>query len=150
MKVTKHMVETYRASVVEIKVLEKYLDKLEDDERHWMQTDTVKGSSTEYPYLPLTIKVSGVAPQHAKAVEEIRKLQQQTRAKIFKKKLELEKQKAAVERWVNKINDPNIRCIIRLHYIEGLSYSDVCYELGFDGDGTTQRKQMNRFWDTLI
>ena len=150
MKVTKYMLESYRAGVAEIVVLEKYLDKLEADEQEWKDTDTVKGSGAEYPYLPMTIKVSGIAPQNAKAVEEIRKLQQQTKAKICKKKLELERQKAAVERWLDKINDPNIRCIIRLHYIEGLSYADVCFEMGYDGDGTTQRKQMNRFWNASI
>ncbi len=146
MRVTKYMLENYRAGVVEIAVLEKYLDKLEEDEMKWKQTDTVKGSSPEFPYLPVTVKVSGIAPKNTEAVEKIKKLQKQTKAKICQKKLELERQRAAVELWLDTVVDPNIRCIIRLHYIQGFSYSEVCRELGFDGDGTTQRKQMNRFW----
>ena len=147
MKVTKYMLETYRARVAEIAVLEKYLEELESDELKWKQTDTVKGSSSEFPYLPLTIKVSGIAPKNAEAVDRIKKLQHQTKAKIYQKKLELERQKAAVECWLDTVADPNIRCIIRLHYIQDMPYKDVCRELGLDGDGTTQRKQMNRFWE---
>ena len=146
MKVTKYMLETYRAGIAEIAVLEKYLDKLEKDEQKWKQTDTVKGSSAEFPYLPMTIKVSGMAPKSTEAVEKIKKLQQQTKIKIYQKKLELERQRAAVECWLDTVADPNIRSLIRLHYIMGLSYLEVCRELGLDGDGTTQRKQMNRFW----
>ena len=148
MRVTKFMLENYRAGVTEIAVLEKYLDKLKEDERQWQQTDTVKGSSAQFPYLPMTIKVSGVAPEDTKAVDKIKKLQQQTKANIYKKKLELERQRAAVELWLDEVADPNIRSIIRLHYIQGLSYGEVCCELGLDGDGTTQRKQMNRFWES--
>ncbi len=146
MKVTKYMLETYRAGVVEIAVLEKYLDKLAEDERQWKQTDTVKGSGTEFPYLPMTIKVSGIAPQNIEAVEKIKKLQQQTKVKICKKKLELERQRAAVELWLDTVADPNIRSLIRLHYMMGLSWEDICKTLDLSGDGSTQRKQMNRFW----
>lgn len=146
MKVTKYMLENYRAEVVEIAVLEKYLDKLEKDEQKWKQTDTVKGSSPEFPYLPVTIKVGGIAPQNTEAVEKIKKLQQQTRVKICKKKLELERQRAAVELWLDKVADPNIRSLIRLHYMMGLSWEDICKTLELSGDGSTQRKQMNRFW----
>lgn len=146
MRVTKYMLETYRAGVVEIAVLEKYLDKLAEDERQWKQTDTVKGSSPEFPYLPVTVKVSGIAPQNTEAVEKIKKLQQQTKVKIYKKKLELERQRAAVELWLDTVADPNIRSLIRLHYMMGLSWEDICRTLDLSGDGSTQRKQMNRFW----
>lgn len=146
MKVTKYMLENYRAGVVEIAVLEKYLDKLEKDEAKQIQTDTVKGSSPEFPYLPVTVKVSGIAPQNIEAVEKIKKLQQQTKVKIYQKKLELERQRAAVELWLDKVADPNIRSLIRLHYIMGLSWEDICETLELSGDGSTQRKQMNRFW----
>ncbi len=148
MKVTKYMLETYRAGIAEIAVLEKYLDKLEKDELKWKQTDTVKGSSAEFPYLPMTIKVSGIASENTEAVEKIKKLQQQTKAKIYQKKLELERQRAAVECWLDKVADPNIRSLIRMHYIMGLSWEDICETLEFTGDGSTQRKQMNRFWKT--
>lgn len=146
MKVTKYMLESYRAGVTEIAVLEKYLDKLEKDEMKLHQTDTVKGSSEQFPYLPMTIKVSGVAPEDTKAVDKIKRLQQQTKAKIYKKKLELERQRAAVELWLDEVADPNIRSLIRLHYIMGLSWEDVCETLDIAGDGSTQRKQMDHFW----
>lgn len=146
MKVTKYMLETYRAGIAEIAVLEKYLDKLEKDEQKWKQTDTVKGSSAEFPYLPMTIKVSGISSENTEAVEKIKKLQQQTKVKIYQKKLELERQRAAVECWLDTVTDPNIRSLIRLHYIMGLSWEDICETLELSGDGSTQRKQMNRFW----
>lgn len=146
MRVTKYMLETYRATVAEIAVLEKHLDKLRADERQWQQMDTVKGSSAEYPYLPTVFKVNGIAPEDSEAVVEIKRLQKQTKAKTNQKKLTLERQKAAVERWLDAVPDPNIRSIIRLHYIEGLSFADVCTELGAEGDGSTQRKQLNKFW----
>lgn len=146
MKVTKYMLETYRAMLNEIKVLEEQLDKLIKSEREWRQTDTVKGSSPEYPYLPTVFKVSGYSLEDSEAVEEIRKKQKQTKSKIFNKKLELEKQRAAVECWLETVDEPNIRCIIRLHYIEGYSFENVCRFLGTEGDGSTQRKQLERFW----
>lgn len=148
MRVTKYMLETYRATLVEIEVLEKHLDKLLKDEREWKQTETVKGSSSEFPYLPTVFKVSGFSFDDSEAVTEIKKLQKQTKTKILQKKLSLERQKAAVECWLDSVTDPNIRCIIRLHYIEGLSYAAVCRQLGEEGDGTTQRKQMNKFWES--
>ena len=150
MRVTKYMLETYRATLVEIEVLEKHLDKLLKDEREWKQTETVKGSSSEFPYLPTVFKVSGFSFEDSEAVTEIKKLQKQTKAKILQKKLTLERQKAAVECWLDSVTDPNIRCIIRLYYIQGLSWEDTCKELGEVGDGSTQRKQINKFWKERI
>lgn len=148
MKVTKYMLENYRAGVAEIAVLEKYLDKLKEDEMKLYQTDTVKGSSEQFPYLPMTIKVSGIAQEDTEAADKIKKLQQQTKTEVFKKKLNLERQRAAVELWLDKVTDPNIRSLIRLHYMVGLSWEDICKTLELSGDGSTQRKQMNRFWET--
>ena len=146
MEATKYMLETYRTTAVEITVLEKYLDKLLKDEREWRQTDTVKGSSSEFPYLPTVFKVSGFSFEESEAVTEIKKLQKQTKEKILQKKLNLERQKADVEDWLNTVSDPNIRSIIRLYYIQGLSWEKVCEELNEYGDGSTQRKQLNKFW----
>lgn len=146
MKVTKSMLENYRAGKMEIIALEKYLDKLEEDKRGFEQTDIVKGSSTQFPYLPITVRVSGVAPEDMDTVDKIKNLQRQTEAKIWQKKLALERQKAAVERWLEKVADPNIRSLVRLHYIIGLSWEEVCRTLAIEGDGSTQRKQMDRFW----
>lgn len=146
MKVTKYMLETYRATLNEIKVLEEQYDKLIKDEREWKQTDTVKGSSPEYPYLPTVFKVSGFSFEESEVVEEIRKKRKQTKSRILNKKLTLERQRAAVECWLETVEDPNIRCIIRLYYIEGYSYEKICKFLGAEGDGSTQRKQINKFW----
>ncbi|MBQ2964141.1 MAG: hypothetical protein IJE14_05715 [Clostridia bacterium] len=146
MKVTKYMLETFRATLNEIKVLEQQLERLIKDEREWKQTDTVKGSSPEYPYLPTVFKVSGFSFEESEAVEEIRKKQKQTKKRILDKKLTLERQRAEVECWLETVKDPNIRCIIRLYYIEGYSYERICKFLGTEGDGSTQRKQINKFW----
>jgi DNA-directed RNA polymerase specialized sigma24 family protein len=140
------MLETFRATLNEIRVLEEQLDKLIKDEHEWRQTDTVKGSSTEYPYLPTVFKVSGFSPEESETVSEIRKKQKQTKKRILDKKLTLEQQRAVTERWLDTIDDPNIRCIIRLYYIEGYSYEKICRFLGTEGDGSTQRKQINKFW----
>lgn len=146
MRITKYMLETYKATVAEIKALEIHLDELRQDERDWRQMDTVKGSCAEFPYLPTIFKVSGFSADDCESVTEIRKLQKQTEAKIIQKKLTLERQKAEVECWLDSVADPNIRCIIRLYYIAGLSWEDVCRFLGEEGDGSTQRKQANKFW----
>lgn len=146
MKVTKYMLETYRATCNEIKVLQEQYDRLLEKEHDIRQTDTVKGSSPEYPYLPTVIKLEGLPVAGSKAVEKIKKQRQKTQTDILNKKLTLERQRAAVECWLETVDDPNIRCIIRLYYIEGYSYEKICKFLGTEGDGSTQRKQINKFW----
>lgn len=146
MEAKKYMLETYRATAVEIIVLEKYLNKLQKDEQKWKQTDIVKGSNSEFPYLPTVFKVSGFSFEESESVNEIRELQKKTNATIIQKKLTLERQKADIEDWLNTVTDPNIRSIIRLYYIQGLSWEKVCEELNEYGDGSTQRKQLNKFW----
>lgn len=146
MRVTKYMLETYRATLCEIEVLKIQLDKLREDERSWVQTDTVKGSSPEFPYMPTVFKVSGFSAADTESVSEIKKLQKQIKSKLIAKKLALQKNQAAIELWLDGVDDPNIRSIIRLYYIDGFSFSQICETLGMNGDGSTQRKQLERFW----
>ena len=146
MQVTRFMLETFRAAKNEIKVLQEQLDSLAEEEKEHQQTDTVKGSSPEYPYLPTVFKVSGLGIEDSAAVERIKAKRQKTKAKLLEKKMLLEEQREAVETWLDGIADPNIRSIIRLYYIEGYSYERICVFLGTEGDGSTQRKQINKFW----
>ena len=76
-----------------------------------------------------------------RALRMIEKLRTQEEAKMA----EIESQLTAVNEWLNSIDDPEIRTIVRYHYLQGLSWNATSQAIyGIDA-GDAVRKKFNLF-----
>ena len=97
--------------------------------------DSVKGSMAEFPYLPVTVRVEGVD------VTENTSLQLKLEAKLEK----LQEKLAEMEDWLDSVEDPEMRIILRLRYRNGLSWQRIAFEIGAY-DEQLPRKKEKKFW----
>lgn len=49
-----------------------------------------------------------------------------------------------MEDWIDSIEDPTMRTILRMYYRDGMKYKQIGKELGYSIDGIKSR--LNRFW----
>lgn len=50
-----------------------------------------------------------------------------------------------LNRYINSVDDSEMRMILTLRYINGLCWQQVAFSIGSEGDGSTERKKHNRF-----
>ncbi len=50
-----------------------------------------------------------------------------------------------LNRYIANVEDAQMRMILSLRYVNGLSWQQVAFSMGVEGDGSTQRKQHNMF-----
>ena len=50
-----------------------------------------------------------------------------------------------LNRYIAGVEDAQIRVILSLRYVNGLSWQQVAFHMGQEGDGSTQRKQHDAF-----
>lgn len=115
----------------EIDLLKERLHKLEN----MVIADVVVGSWPNFPYIEQRQLIKGVP--HVD-MEKVKRRLKQRIAQLVKLQDELLE-------WINRIDDSEIRQILMLRYMEGLSWQAVARKLGTIGDGSTERKKVNRF-----
>ena len=98
----------------------KGLELMIHSNRKTMATDVVSGSSDEFPYSARHFRIEGV--------DQSRESVLQMRPQRKKKKLEMELLK--VEKYLDQIEDPEIRQIVRLRDELGMSWNDVAAKCG--------------------
>ena len=98
----------------------KGLELMIHSNRKTMATDVVSGSSDEFPYSVRHFRIEGVDQSKESAL--------QMRPQRKKKKLERELLK--VEKYLDQIEDPEIRQIVRLRDELGMSWNDVAAKCG--------------------
>lgn len=98
----------------------------------------VHGSRSEFPYTPTTFIVSGAE----KYADDTRRLQDACAKKIAKKISE-------IEQWIASVDSSYIRQIIKLKYVDGLTWPAVSMRMGTHGDGTTERNALVRYCEKL-
>lgn len=113
----------------EIDYIQKKIDQYKPAE---IVSDSVKGSSTTFPYTQHTIIIEGLEQKEDKMTTFWNQLRE------FKEKLENEKMRIELE--IEKIPISEIRQIIRLHYIERLSYVQIMFEMGYNAPETPRMK----------
>lgn len=108
------------------KHMRKEMDVLQEElERMEVLTDTVKGSSTEWPYTEHTMRVQG---RHAN--EEVR----------VKKQLEaLAKRCRRVEDAVKRAPNSSIRCVLTLRYLRGMKWRQVADVMDEDSEDSVRK-----------
>lgn len=98
-----------------------------------MVADTVKDYKTGYPR---TIKIEGYGDvKYCSARDRLARELFNTLNKLMDERVEIEKM-------IMSIEDPEARNIIRLHYVKGLTFEDIAYNLGINRS-TIHRKICN-------
>lgn len=123
--------EQYRSMGKRIELKKKQLKEMEQ------LTDTVMGSSPEWPYTAHPMTVCG-----RNAAEE---------TEILKQIQELEVRRAEVRRIVEGVEDEDTKLMLELKYMwpVKLSWDDVVAEMGEDVSGDAMRKRADNFFDRL-
>lgn len=93
----------------------KGLELMIHSNRKTMATDVVSGSSDEFPYSARHFRIEGVDQSKESALQ----------AKLRQKKKKLERELLKVEKYLDQIEDPEIRQIVRLRDELGMSWNDV-------------------------
>ena len=95
--------------------------------------DTAQDYSTGRPH---TFKVEGCGQ------DDYVKLRQ----KLYDKLYRIQQERQELEDWLDSIGDPEIRDILRLQYINGLTQEQIADELGYERSGIASK--IKRFWDS--
>ena len=98
----------------------KGLELMIHSNRKTMATDVVSGSSDEFPYSARHVRIEGVDQSKESALQ----------AKLRQKKKKLERELLKVEKYLDQIEDPEIRQIVRLRDELGMSWNDVAAKCG--------------------
>ena len=129
----------------EIKALKKEYEDLDERlkrEENKIVTDSVRGSSTQFPYTEHSCVVEGI--QDSKQYKRYKKMLKNKKREIGKKILNFEYE-------MNHIEDSEIRTILRYKYIDGLKNYQIANEMNkkdekiYTSDGI--RMQINRFFE---
>lgn len=80
--------------------------------------DTVRGSMPEYPFTAHTIRIEGISHKSIRCRSMLKAQYQRKRDIVMMRTVE-------VERWLDKVKDAKIRCIVRYRYIDGREWPEV-------------------------
>ncbi len=122
----------------EIKDLEKRLIKIKNKECTVIK-DSVKGSSTNYPYTKHSIQIEGVELPKNKHLK--RKYEKMIKSKKYK----LEKLKVQLEYELNYVTDSTIRDIIRYKYNDGMTWLQIMFKMKYNSESKARMK-LERFF----
>lgn len=127
--------EQYRALRVEVRNLEQRISDMQTQEVS--SCDIVKMSSPEFPFTEHSSKVIG----HA-----IDKTTLQKVVNIYKDRLEKASDMILeVETFISSVEDSEMRELLRLRYVEGLSYAKLPEATGREGDGSVEFRKIRRY-----
>lgn len=118
----------YKSAKAEIKSIHKELQELPD---YVGGTDTVKGSSPEYPYTEHPVTIRGLIPNPRKE-------------KLQKRLERLERLVSEVDAFLDAIEDVCVLRAIRVHFFEGLTWTETAFELEYAKGGEPLRKKVSK------
>ena len=141
----KRLLEQIDSIRAEKKDLENRIKNLEN-QKIPTTVDSVQASSKEFPYIQHTVKIEGY--NNYKYIRN-RKARNTYKKQIRNKEYKLEKLINELEYELNKIEDSEIRQILRYRYEDNLNYIQIAHRLNELGkkDYTEEgiRKKINRF-----
>lgn len=129
-----------REQLEQLRFLSKEIHLIEDqikEIKYEVVSDTVKGSGG-FPYVYHTIPIVGIDIKgHGKKVKRLKD-------KLLKRKAELINLVCEINEYINGVKDSEIRQIIILRYINGLTWDAIAIHLGY-ADESVPRKKMDRY-----
>lgn len=137
--ITKQALIEYNDLCAEVEDTERQLRRLIAAQNEVLH-DSVKGSNPEYPYEPITFHISGIATNFTSSdIERMKRILMERREAVKAKRFD-------VETWINTI-PVRMQRIVRLKFIEGLSWTDVAMRTGKNISGDGVRKEFWRFFE---
>ena len=100
----------------EVKAIKKQIERRKGMAKY--QADIVKGSMSEFPYSEVHIPVEGIADPLSE--------------KLKRKEERLELEIAEIESFIDTIEEPMMRTIIRYRYSLGMTYQEIGFEVGYE------------------
>ena len=137
-RMTTDKLEQYRALVAEVEVLEARQRKAASRKPE-IVTDTVKGSSPNFPFVSHTISITGEDTRHNATLMRIERARN-VRIKKAHKLL------AEIEEFIATLEDAKLRRIIEVHYIDGKTWRQTATIVyGSPQYEDAARKRVKRF-----
>lgn len=129
-----------RKDLEDLRPLKAEIESIKEEIRNLkVTTDSVTGSLPEHPWTEQHIKIQGVDQgQYVRLVAKLHIKIDERQGKI-----------AQIEEWLESIDDAEMRAIMRLRYVEGLSWQKISNRMGNQGDGSTERKKSNIFLEKI-
>ena len=93
--------------------------------------DSAKDYSTGHPH---TISISGYGDSSYIDI----------RQRLYNKQRQIQQEIAFLENWLDSIDDPEMRDILRLQYVNGLTQEQIAMELGYARE--TVSRKLKAFW----
>ena len=135
-QITRQDLKNFRHLKKEIEMLDRQIKTLGYD----TVSDTVKGSSKEFPYTEHIITITGLDKRgHA---DKVRRLQH----KLDRRKADLQEQLADIDACISGIDDCILRQVVSLRFVEGLSWGQVAASIGGGNSADGVRMMCNRFF----
>lgn len=110
---------------------------VEIEELQWFPkeqvVDSVKDYRTGYPH---TVAIAGYGS------DEWVKLRQ----RLYEKLGRIQSERMILENWLDNVSDPEIRDILRLQYVNGLTQEEIAQELGYARE--TISRKLSTFWES--
>jgi len=132
--------EQLRALQNEIKLTQSRIKKYSNKKTSSIVTDIVKGSSKEFPYSERNFTIQGHDNLYNTAITRNIHL-------LLQQKIRLEERITEIEKFINTIDDSEIRQILTLRYIEGRQWNVVARKIYGVPNGDTARKKLSRYLD---
>lgn len=131
---TKDRLKKLRALVKEAEHLQsQYIDAICFPKEQVV--DSYKDYSTGFPH---TKSISGYGDS---AYVDVRQ-------KLYEKQRQIQQEIAFLEDWLDSVEDPELRDILRLQYINGLTQEQIAAELGYSE--RTIRRKLCEFWKDVL
>ena len=70
------------------------------------------------------------------------------RQRLYNKQRQIQQEIAFLEDWLDSVEDPELRDILRLQYINGLTQEQIAAELGYSE--RTIRRRLREFWKDVL
>ena len=97
-----------------------------------MVIDSVKDYRTGYPH---NITIAGCGQNNYPDLQQ----------KYYDKLQKIQREIATMEDWLDAVSDPELRDILRLQYVNGLTQEEIADELGYVRE--TVSRKIKKFWE---
>lgn len=105
-------------------------------------SDTVQGSSNEYPFTQHPISIRGCDASAREKYEQKKTL-------LYNRITELEQKKAEISQWIDSVPQVRMRRLLRYRYIDRLKWSGIAARLGYTTENSA-RMAHNNFLNKML
>ena len=124
----------YQRLMIEIDDLTQSIKKIEAKiagaENKMTVFDKVKGSSPSFPWCEHSITIEGVPIDNARQIKAYKRDLEKEKLLLFKQKRRAQKQKYKIQKYIYTIQDPQIRLILKMRYIDRRTWLSISIRLG--------------------